>query len=90
MRRRGIVTIGMATEEDARPAGALRFADPSTSEFPRHIHPFNEPHNPRATGEQHGVRSMTGSLVPWGDHHPGDAWREMNAKRGVSDDKEGD
>jgi hypothetical protein len=72
------------SEEDTRPVGAVRFADPSTAEFPRHIHTFNEPHSPRSTGECSGVRSQTGEYVPWPDRRTdANVWEAMNRKRGV-------
>ena len=85
-RRRSVVTVPypVTFEEDTRPEGSLRFADPSKAEFPRHIHTFNEPHS-NAMGESHGVRSMTGMLVPWDDRHVNDPWAVMNRKRGVVD-----
>jgi hypothetical protein len=89
-RRVPSVVFGLiGVEENSRPIGSLRFADPSTAELPRHIHTFNEPHSPNSVGEQNGVRSMTGDLVPWPDRHTTDLWAAMNRKRGVTDDGDG-
>ena len=77
------------SEEDTRPVGAVRFADPSTAEFPRHIHTFNEPHSRRASGENDGIRSQTGEYVPWPDRRTdANLWRAMNAKRGLTDEED--
>jgi len=86
-RRRNIPVPFQMPEEDTRPIGALRFADPSTAELPRHIHTFNEPFSPSSHGEQHGVRSTTGRLVPWKDCYPEDTWAAMRKKRGLTEEE---
>jgi hypothetical protein len=87
-RRAGIVVVGIeGFESEQPPAGALRFADPSTAAFPRAIHTLNEPHSPRASGTNDGIRSLTGEYVPWRDRQTGDAWAEMNRKRRVGDEE---
>jgi len=70
---------------DERPIGALRYADPSTAEFPRHIHTFNEPYSPRSKGANEGIRSMTGGMVPWHDRHNVDEISYMPGKERKSD-----
>jgi hypothetical protein len=67
------------------------FADPSKAEYPRHIHTFNDPESPRSNGEQNGIRSITGRLVPYGvrQYEP-DPWGAMNKKRGVADHDRGE
>jgi len=81
-------------EPDTRPTGSVLFADPSTAEFPRQIHAFNDPRGNNSHGEQNGVRTMTGRLVPWNDRQSettGEGlWANMNRKRGVKDDDECD
>lgn len=77
-------------EVEPLPSGSLRFADPSASEFPRHIHTFNDPYSKNnAFGEQRGVDSQTGDLVPWHDRHTNrNLAREYNKKRGVYEEDE--
>ncbi len=87
MARRRAVPVVMAfpgSAPDERPVGALRFADPSTAGMTRQIHTFNDPPS-TAIGEQNGVRSVTGALVPWPSREGVgiDVWAEMNRKRGV-------
>ena len=78
-------------EEDKRPAGSVMFADPSKAEYPRHLNTFNEPYNPRATGDLEGIRSITGRLVPWPSRqYEPDPWESMNRKRGVVDHDRGE
>jgi hypothetical protein len=79
---------------EERPEGALRFADPSAAAFPRAVHTFDPP-DYRSTNAQSGrdmaggVRSMTGTLVPWESRQPyEDSWEAMNRKRGVIRDEE--
>ena len=88
------VRIGLpsifAVEEDTRPSGEVLFADPSMAEFPRHVRTFNEPHSPRSTGEQSGIRTLSGgNCVPYGDRYwnETDPWAAMNKKRGTVEEE---
>lgn len=59
-RGRGIYLSLPEAEPDTRPIGSLLFADSSGAEFPRRIHPFNDPFSPRARPDnQHGIRTVT-------------------------------
>jgi len=82
-RKRGFFALLGAADVDERPLGALRYADPSTAEFPRHIHTYNEPFSRRSIGENNGIRSVTGSMVPYGDRHTADSWAAMERKKGT-------
>jgi hypothetical protein len=53
--------------EDSRPIGSLLFADPSKAAFPQQIHTYNEPFSPRASGHQHGIRTVTARETTYWD-----------------------
>jgi len=87
-RRRGPIAISIhaEVEEDTRPLGSVRFADPSTADMTSRFNTFNEPYSPSSKGTQTGIRSVrTDRLGLSGYGLGGDQWSEMNRKRGVFD-----
>jgi hypothetical protein len=56
-----VVGLEAESQERARPTGSLLFADPSTAEMTRNIHPFNDPHSRGYTegADAHGINSVT-------------------------------
>lgn len=81
-RRRGLAAIFRIAEAepDTRPTGSLLFADPAAAQFPRQVHTFNDPPSGSASGTCEGIQSM--------GRYTGDAWANMNRKRGVDDGDE--
>lgn len=73
-------------EEDPRPNGSVLFADSCTPTFTRAIHTFNEPHSRDSVGHSRGINTPDSGR--WGSHIGDTGWREMNRKRGTSEEAE--
>lgn len=86
MRPRRIAIALPVMQEDTRPVGALRFADPSAQGFASAVHTFDAPTPNNSHGRQDGARSNFGSKSPWANAYGGDEQlRAMNRKRGFED-----
>jgi hypothetical protein len=90
MARRGRGNPASEPEEDNRLIGSLQFADPSTHVMTDRFNTFNDPYSPGSKGEQTGINSI--SATRWTSMHDGGSrlLENMNRKKGVHVEEDGE